>query len=122
MYLTYADFQSRGGVLREPDFNRFEVLARGHIDRLTHDRVKADTTIRDPVKSLTFELVLRLSERDKVSRSGMKSSSNGGRSAVYVSDYEFRAQIASLAGLLLEGEVTADDYETPLMYAGVVSP
>jgi hypothetical protein len=117
MYLTYADFQSRGGVLREPDFNRFEALARGHIDRLTHDRVKADTTVRDPVKSLTYELVLLLSDTDKARRSGMKSSSNGGRSAVYVSDFQFRAQIASLAATLLTGEVTADD--VPLLYAGV---
>lgn len=117
MYLTFADFQSRGGVLREPDFNRFEALARGHIDRLTHGRVQADTTVRESVKSLTYELVLLLSDTDKVRRSGMKSSSNGGRSAVYVSDFQFRAQIASLAAELLSNEKTSDG--VPLLYAGV---
>lgn len=117
MYLTYADFQSRGGVLREPDFNRFEALARGHIDRLTHARVKADTTVRESVKSLTYELVLILADTDRNRRSGLKSSSNGGRSATYVSDYQLRALIGSKAVELLSGEETSDGI--PLLYAGV---
>lgn len=117
MYLTYEEYQTLGGTLASVAFERFELLARGHVDRLTHGRVASDTTVRPAVKALVFEIVLFLADTDRNARSGTKSSSNMSVSATFLSDYEIRVRIASLATSLLSEETTAEGI--PLLYAGV---
>lgn len=119
-YLTFSEYTTMGGTLTETAFDRFEAQSVSHIDRLTHGRIMTETVVRDSVKNLTFELIGHLSETDSIARCGYKSFSNGSVSASYATAGELRAQIAGLAELYLSEEVTDDDYEIPLMYAGIV--
>lgn len=118
-YLSFSDYQSSGGELTSAVFDRYEYQAEAHINRLTHDRVKAETSVRDCVKRLTFELVEYLYKVSEA-QAGLKSASNGAESATYATESEIRGRIDQLARDYLSGEVTADGYDIPLLYAGVV--
>lgn len=118
-YLTYEDYQSMGGTLTNAAFSRFEFSAERHIDRLTHGRIVGEEPAREAVKKLMYEMIAYLATIDDVARSGVKSMSNKGMSASYVSAAERRAHITELAIDYLSDETTNDDYETPLLYAGV---
>jgi len=120
MYLTYAEYTARGGTLTSTAYTRFETNARMHVDRLTHNRISEETTVRDAVKNLMFELVEYLAANEESQRSGIKSFSNGSVSATYSTVQEQRGHIAQLASDYLSNEVTDDDDEIPLMYAGVI--
>lgn len=63
-YLTFADYQSYGGELVEPAFSRLEFKAAMLIDQHTFGRLKADTSISEPVKRLAFELIGLVSNVD----------------------------------------------------------
>lgn len=119
-YLDYAEYTTRGGTLTETAFNEVAPRAAGHITRLTHGRVIDETPVRANVSGLMFTLVGYLSDMDKINRSGYKSFSNGAVSATYATTQEQRAQISAYAMDYLSDEVTADGYETPLLYAGVI--
>lgn len=119
-YLTFAEYQARGGTLTEAAFNEIAPRAAGHITRLTHGRVMDETPVRANVSGLMFTLVGYLSDTESIARSGYKSFSNGSVSATYATTAEQRAQISAYAMDYLCDEVTDDDYETPLLYAGVI--
>ena len=119
-YLDYAAYTERGGTLTETAFNLIAPRAAGHITRLTHGRVIDEDPVRDNVSGLMFTLIGYLSDTESIARSGYKSFSNGSVSATYATTAEQRAQITAYAMDYLCDEVTDDDYETPLLYAGVI--
>ena len=119
MYLTYAEYTAKGGALASTAYTNYEAEARAHVDRLTHGRITAETTVRDAVKNLMFKLVEYISSIDGIETGGMKSFSNGSVSATYATPQETLAKIAQYATLYLANEVTLDT-EIPLMYAGVI--
>lgn len=119
-YLTFAEYQARGGTLTEAAFNAIAPRAAGHITRLTHGRVIDETPVRDNVSGLMFTLIGYLADTDAIARSGYKSFSNGAVSATYATTQEQRSQISAYALDYLGDEVTTDGYETPLLYAGVI--
>ena len=119
MYLTYAEYTARGGTLTSTAYTNYEAEARAHVDRLTHGRITAETTVRTAVKNLMFKLVEYISSIDGIEPGGMKSFSNGSVSATYATPQETRAKIAQYCNDYLTNEVTLDT-EIPLMYAGVI--
>ncbi len=56
-YLSYADYQSMGGTASNTAFTLLEYKARMMINKITRQRLVADTTVQEPVKMLTYELV-----------------------------------------------------------------
>jgi hypothetical protein len=119
-YLTFAEYQARGGTLTEAAFNQISPRAAGHITRLTHGRVADETPVRANVSGLMFTLIGYLSDMDAINRSGYKSFSNGSVSASYNTPQEQRSQIAAYAMDYLCDEVVSDENDTPLLYAGVI--
>ena len=120
MYLTYAEYTAKGGALASTAYTNCESEARAHVDRLTHGRITAETRVRDAVKNLMFKLVVYISSIDGIETGGMKSFSNGSVSATYATPQETRAKIAQYCNDYLYNEVTDDEAEIPLMYAGVI--
>lgn len=116
-YLTYADYEGMGGTLAQAAFSRLSFEADRHIDRLTHERVVAETTVREAVKQLAFRIVEFLRTSEEAMTSGVKSASNGAASVTFFTPKDVRAQIARFAVDYLAGEVTNDGIL--LTYAGV---
>lgn len=75
MYLTYAEYMTMGGTLKETDFTNFEFQAEAHINWVTFNRLKSDTVIPEEVKRLVKYLV-DLLERRYAAFSLGKNSSN----------------------------------------------
>ena len=120
MYLDYAAYVARGGTLTETAFDLIAPRAAGHITRLTHGRVVDETPVRANVSGLMFTLIGYLYDMESINKSGYKSFSNGSVSATYATSQEQSGQIKAYALDYLSEEVTADDYEIPLLYAGVI--
>lgn len=62
-YLTFEEYQSYGGQLDEPTFNREELKAQKRIDFLTNNRLMNDTVIPEPVKVAIYEVMLLFAEK-----------------------------------------------------------
>ena len=63
-YLTFEEYQSYGGQLDEPTFNREELKAQKRIDFLTNNRLMNDTVIPEPVKVAIYEVMLLFNEKE----------------------------------------------------------
>ena len=63
-YLTFEEYQSYGGQLDEPTFNREELKAQKRIDFLTNNRLMNDTVIPEPVKVTIYEVMLLFKEKE----------------------------------------------------------
>ena len=63
-YLTFEEYQSYGGQLDEPTFNREELKAQKRIDFLTNNRLMNDTVIPEPVKVAIYEIMLLFKEKE----------------------------------------------------------
>lgn len=63
-YLTFEEYQSYGGQLDEPTFNREELKAQKRIDFLTNNRLMNDTVIPEPVKVAIYEVMLLFKEKE----------------------------------------------------------
>lgn len=48
MYLTYADYESMGGTLKQAEFQRLEFKARSLVDTRTFGRLKGSQKHRKP--------------------------------------------------------------------------
>lgn len=115
MYLTYADYESMGGTLKQAVFQRLEFKARSLVDTRTFGRLKGLTEAPEAVKRLIFELVA-VSEAD-IAGGAVTSVSNDGYSETYaVVNNEEKA--LNLIAAYLSTERTADG--TPLLYRGVM--
>lgn len=62
-YLTFEEYQSYGGQLDEPTFNREELKAQQKIDFITNNRLVEDTVISEPVKLAIFEVICLFNEK-----------------------------------------------------------
>lgn len=87
MYLTFAEYQSKGGTLSESSFNSLEAAARGKIDYFTFSRLKGETTIPEEVKNCMFALITLIAKQndiiDKGTTGAIASQSNDGVSISY---------------------------------------
>lgn len=63
-YLTFEEYQSYGGQLDEPTFNREELKAQQKIDFITNNRLVNDTVIPEPVKIAIYEVMLLFKEKE----------------------------------------------------------
>ena len=63
-YLTFEEYQSYGGQLDEPTFNREELKAQKRIDFLTNNRLVNDTVIPESVKVAIYEVMLLFKEKE----------------------------------------------------------
>ena len=86
MYLTYEEYQARGGTLTEALYDRYEMRAEKLIDARTFGRVKSDDHVRDCVKALVYELVTQLQQSGIMEDTAQVSSySNDGVNVTYAS-------------------------------------
>lgn len=87
MYLTFAEYQSKGGTLSESSFNSLEAAARGKIDYFTFSRLKGETTIPEEVKNCMFALITLIAKQndiiDKGTTGAIASQSNDGVAITY---------------------------------------
>ena len=121
MYLTYSEYVTLGGTLTEAAFNRIERKVEAYLNRMTHDRVKDETPVRECVKLTVFDLIGVTAEADTQSvPDGAVSVSNDGVSVSYGSaQARDRAVATRKNGILidyLDGEVKDG---VPLLYGGV---
>lgn len=63
-YLTFEEYQSYGGQLDEPTFNREELKAQHKINFITNNRLVNDTVIPEPVKVAIYEVMLLFKEKE----------------------------------------------------------
>ena len=63
-YLTFEEYQSYGGQLDEPTFNREELKAQQKIDFITNNRLVNDTVIPEPVKIAIYEVMLLFKQKE----------------------------------------------------------
>ena len=87
MYLTYAEYQEKGGTLTETSFNNIEAAARSRIDYFTFKRLKNETVIPIEVKCCMFELINLIAKQNDIISQGntgaIASQSNDGVSISY---------------------------------------
>jgi hypothetical protein len=110
-YLTFADYQSLGGGLEEPEFTRQEYAARKEIDYHTFNRLQGIDPIPEDLKMCVLELIQRgfcgnLDGQDFISqgsgRLSVTKESSKGRAAELIRKY--------LDGMTVDG--------IPVFYAG----
>ena len=95
-FLTFADYQSLGGQLEQPEFTRQEYAARKEINSLTYQRLEGIDPIPENLKMCVMELIERefcgkLDGEDYISQgsgklSGTKESLKG-RAAELIRKY-----------------------------------
>ena len=120
MYLTYEEYQARGGTLTEALYDRYEMRAEKLIDARTFGRVKSDDHVRDCVKALVYELVTQLQQSGILEDTAQVSSySNDGVNVTYASRTrtEVDSDMRELIEEYLYGET--DDRGCPLLALGV---
>lgn len=111
----YADFtfyqETYKGTAAEGTFSRLSVLAKAHIDRITHNRAK-DATGED-LEKVKFAFCAVIDEVERQEKGGViASESNDGISRSYVTGTKSATQrIYSAASVFLES--------TSLLFAGV---
>ena len=123
-YLTYEEYQARGGALDEAAFAAAETRARGRVDGLTHGRVRSMARVPEAVKEAMMTAIGAQSAcgADALAASrGLSGFATDGYQESYKSDGERWASMNRAADreilALLAGET--DDDGTPLIYAGV---
>ncbi len=120
MYLTYEEYQARGGTLTEALYDRYEMRAEKLIDARTFGRVKSDDHVRDCVKALAYELVTQLQQSGIMEDTAQVSSySNDGVNVTYASRTrtEVDSDMRELIEEYLYGETDARG--CPLLALGV---
>ena len=124
VYLTYDEYQNRGGDLNELDFVQAEYTARKRIDCATFGRVQDMSAVPEAVKQCMM-VIMRVNSRYGAEAQAntplVASFSTDGYSETYGSATE-QAQGAEKAlddqiNFLLYGE--NDDNGVPLLYRGV---
>jgi len=111
-YLTYDEFKDLGGRLTELDFNRSEIAARSMIDVMTFNRLQGENPMREKVKYLMLELIVRkyVGNLDGIDI----ASHSTGRTSVSYNNSKGRAE--NLIRTYLQNERSLNG--TPLLYAG----
>ena len=85
MYLSFVDYQAKGGVLEQPEFTRAEFMARKKINELTFNRIQEVT---ENIRMCVFELVeggymLAINDQNKLDAKKVSSMSAGKTSVSY---------------------------------------
>ena len=122
-YLTLGDFERYGGIkgLDSKVFERYEMKARRLIDRMTHNRLQGEKTVRKAVTMCMVELVGAMAAEEADGGAGSKeiaSMSNDGVSVTYRQDGgNSDHRRALIVRSWLDGETAANGVN--LLYAGV---
>jgi hypothetical protein len=123
-YLSFEEYQERGGALGETEFARAEYKARKRIDYLTDCRVQRMAEVPEAVKFCIMELIAvdQKIGSSALAESPLASSFNtDGYSESYGSGSDQAAllqkSVDSTIKELLYGE--EDDNGVPLLYRGV---
>lgn len=122
-YLTYAEYQARGGTSSEQAFNMLEFRARKRIDRITFSRVQDMQLVPEAVKMCMMSLIdtdSKLGIEAQAANPVVTSFNTDGYSESYgkalsVADAD-NAMSASVRSMLW-GET--DDNGVPLLYRGL---
>jgi len=101
LYLEYSEYQSWGGALSEPLFNRAEFVAQLKIDAATHGHYKDVDPVPEVVKKLVFELIERVYGKS-LSGGDYTSMTVGGMSLTYGSNK--KEEEDDLIAMFLAGE------------------
>lgn len=99
-------------------------MAGKMLDKVTHDRVRDESPVRECVKRTVFELIGKLHDIEQTASAdaaGVSSKSNDGVSVVYT-DYgkaqqNRQSELMSIIKLYLNGERDANG--VPLLFGGV---
>ena len=122
-YLTLGDFERYGGIkgLDSKVFERYEMKARRLIDRMTHNRLQSEKTVRKAVTMCMVELVGAIAAEEADGGAGSKeiaSMSNDGTSVTFRQDSGGSGhRHALIVRSWLESETAANGVN--LLYAGV---
>ena len=113
MYLTFEEYIEMGGTLDNATFTRMEFRAIKEIDRYTFNRLQTETTVRESVKRLTYEIIIVAvcTQGNQVT-----ASNNDGVSQNY-QIIDFNTVVSQLINTFLACETTADG--TMLLYRGM---
>lgn len=124
MYLTYEEYIQMGGTISSAAFVRFEYKARAYIDRITHNRIRDETPVRESVKHAMFDVIELCSQRETMDAGstsvGITSKSNDGVSVTYADAVSAKRQWSERFGRVAV-EFLADEVKNgvPLLYGGV---
>ena len=119
MYLDYGDYAQMGGELEPDVYERIAAKAERLIDRATHARLKAESTVPDGVKYCIMELINAIQADE--SMGGMSagreisSMSNDGVSVSFTA-MAASARYMEIIRQWLDGETT--EAGVHLLYAG----
>ena len=119
MYLDYGDYAQMGGELEPDVYERLAAKAERLIDRATHARLKAESTVPDGVKYCIMELINAIQADE--SMGGMSagreisSMSNDGVSVSFTA-MAASARYMEIIRQWLDGETT--EAGVHLLYAG----
>lgn len=122
-YLTYSEYQERGGTLGPADFMQAEFNARKRIDRLTDSRVQMMEAVPEAVKLCMMSLIKidsAAGAEAQISNPTVTSFNTDGYSESYghaLSAEDAEHEMTRIIKTSLYGEV--NDYGTPLLYRGV---
>lgn len=85
MYLTYAEYQTMGGILDEATFNDFEMEAQTVVDWHTFSRFQDDTQYPDGLRRCVYQLIKIAQAQQSVLAPGEVLTDDGGTGSVAVS-------------------------------------
>lgn len=116
MYLTFAEYQARGGTITLTAFPLLEFKARKMIDSYTQGRVSKMATIPDDVKNCMFELIGKISTEQQYGDGMITSESSGSYSYSVDVNTASQSKIGTIKTYL---SGVTDDNGIYLLYAGV---
>lgn len=122
-YLTQDEFEEYGGVqgIGEEIFAKHELKARRLIDRMTHNRLQNEKTVRESVKMCMVELVGAMAAEEADGGAGSReiaSMSNDGVSVTFRQDSGGSGhRHALIVRSWLDGETAENGVN--ILYAGV---
>lgn len=123
MYLTYDVYTSMGGTLDSAAFTRLCSKATALIDRLTHNRIQGEETVRTNVQYCCFELINAFSADETLSGGSgreIASVNNDGVSVSYAGTSSSGGSSLRNARIVrdwLDNEVTSTGLR--ILYTGV---
>lgn len=113
MFLTYEEYQDRGGALDSVAFNNAYIKAITLINSYTFGRLKS-TQPNEVIKGLIFELINSYNDEEM---SKVQSQSNDGFSVSFKTDTNYTTLRETTIREFLSTET--DNNGIPLLYCGV---
>ena len=129
MYLSFEEFEMLGGNITAVNAGKFALLetkAESRINFLTNNRIKAMTTIPDPVKYAIVEIInleVAAGSTAQVENPVVTSFSNDGYTEHYGNVYSVEKTKQEQDRIIFDFlSPVKDDKGTPLLYRGSEAP